>query len=107
MARHGYTRQLFSGTATGVGNTQSTPIPCKVEKEAIFYLDITALSGWLDVEIQTLDPLTDNWHKLATFDRKASIGQDEGFIGYGIGQKLAVEYDTSGSATFSLNVHLK
>jgi hypothetical protein len=105
--RFGYTRRLHSGTVTGEGNTQATPIPCKFEHEAIFYLDITAISGWLDIEIQLWNPLTDKWHKLATFDRKTTIGTDEGFVEYGIGEKLAVKYDLSDTATFSVDVYLK
>jgi len=107
MASHAYTRRLFSGTAGAAGNTQSTPIPCKAEKEAIFYVDITAISGWLDIEIQLWNPLTDKWHKLATFDRKTTIGTDEGFVEYGIGEKLAIQYELSGTATFSVDVTLK
>jgi hypothetical protein len=105
--RFGYTRRLFSGTVTGEGNTQATPIKCKFEKEAIFYLNVTALTGWLDIEIQLYNPLTGEWHKLATFDRVTTICNDEGFVEYGIGEKLAVKYDTNDSATFSLDVHLK
>jgi hypothetical protein len=98
---------IFSGTVTSDGNTQSTPVSCRWAKEATFFLNITALSGTLDIEIQTKDILTDEWHKLAEFDQKTELGTDEGFIEYGIGALLAVKYVVSGSATFSLNVYLK
>jgi hypothetical protein len=103
----GYTEQLYSGTATADGNTQSTPVKTKFVKEAIFFLDITAISGTLDLEIQTYNPLTEKWHKLATFDQKNGTGQDEGFIEYGLGEKVALKYVVSGSATFTLDAHLK
>jgi len=98
---------LFSGTVTSDGNTQSTPVKCRWAKEATFFLDVTALSGTLDIEIQTKDSRTGKWHKLATFDQKNGTGTDEGFIEYGIGELLAVKYVVPGSATFSLNVYLK
>jgi len=101
----GNTQRLFFGSTTGVGDTHDTPVKCRFSQEAIFYLDITAIAGDLDIEIQTYNPLTGNWHKLAVFDTKTTICQDEGFIDYGIGQKLAVEYD--GTATWTLDVHLK
>ena len=101
----GNTQRLFSGSTTGCGDTHDDPVKCRFSKEAIFYLDITAIAGDLDIEIQTYNPLTDNWHKLAVFDTKTTICQDEGFIEYGIGEKLAIEYD--GTATFTLDVHLK
>jgi hypothetical protein len=103
----GYTEQLHSGAVTADGNTQSSPVETKYVKEAIFFLDITAISGTLDLEIQTYNPLTENWHKLATFDQKNGIGQDEGFIEYGLGERIALEYKVSGSATFTLDAHLK
>jgi len=100
-------REIYSGTITAEGNTHDDPIPCKWATEATFFLNITAISGNLDLEIQTQDTLTGEWHKLATFDTKNTICTDEGFIDYGIGERLALEYDTTGSATFSLNVYLK
>jgi len=64
----GNTQRLFSGSTTGCGDTHDDPVKCRFSKEAIFYLDITAIAGSLDIEIQTYNPLTDNWHKLAVFD---------------------------------------
>lgn len=103
----GYTERLYSGAATADGNTQSSPVKTKFVKEAIFLLDITALNGTLDLEIQTYNPLTENWHKLATFDQKNGTGQDEGFVEYGLGEKIALKYKVSGSATFTLDAQLK
>ena len=113
MARHGYTRSMFSGTAGATGNTQSTPIPCKSEQEGTFYLKITAASGvspTLDLVIQTYNPLTSTWHTLATFDQKIATGQDEGFVQYGLGEKIACIYTIGGttpSFTFTVDVTLK
>jgi hypothetical protein len=103
----GNTQRLYGGTVTADGNTHDTPIKCRFSQEATFLFDITAIAGALNVEIQTYNPLTGNWHKLAVFDEKTTIMQDEGFIDYGIGEKLAIEYTTTGSATFTMDVHLK
>jgi hypothetical protein len=98
---------LHSGEVTSDGNTQSTPKKCRWAKEATFFLYISEISGTLDIEIQTKDPNTGQWHKLAEFDQKSTTGTDEGFIEYGIGAELAVKYVVSNSATFTLNVYLK
>ena len=102
-----HTQRLYSGSATADGNTRATPIGTKHSKEAVFLLNITAISGTLDLEIQTYNPLTKKWHKLATFDRKNGTGQDEGFIEYGLGEKISLKYEVSGSATFTLDASLK
>jgi hypothetical protein len=96
---------MFSGSTTGAGNTQDDYIECKFDKEATFLLDVTAISGNLDIEIQTYNWLTAKWHKLAEFTTKTTTGTDEGFVEYGIGERLAVKYD--GTATFSVDVTLK
>ena len=103
----GYTDSMFSGSITTSGNTQSTPVKCRYVREAIFFLDITAITGNLDVEIYTYDSISENWHLLATFDTKTATGQDEGYIQYSLGEQLSITYTTTGTATFSLNVHLK
>ena len=99
--------KIFSGTATSSGNTQTDPVVTKYSKEAIIFLDITAINGTLDLEIQTYNSLTEKWHKLATFDQKSNIEKDEGFIEYGLGEKIALEYTVSGSVTFTLDANLK
>lgn len=102
-----HSQVIFDGSITASGNTHSTPVRCRWSKEAIFFLNITAIAGNLDIEIQTKDSRSGEWHKLATFDTKSTLGTDEGFVDYGIGEQLAIEYETTGSATFSLNVYLK
>ena len=99
--------KVYSGTAIVDGNTHATPVKTKFSSEAVFFLDVTAITGTLDLEIQTYDSLTEKWHKLATFDQKNGTGQDEGFIEYGLGEKIALEYEVSDSATFTLDVSLK
>lgn len=103
----GYTVSIYDGTATADGNTQSTPVETRYVREAVFLLDVSSIGGTLDLEIQTYNPLTSNWHKLATFDQINGTGQDEGFIQYSLGEQIALEYEVSGSATFTLDVHLK
>lgn len=105
--RIGYTDGLYSGTATVSSNTQANPVFCDYASEAVVFLDITAISGTLDIEIQTHNTLTDKWHKLAEFTQKSGTGKDEGFIQYGLGERLAVKYIVSNTATFTVDVHLK
>ena len=105
--RLSYTDRVYGGTATTDGDTHATPVKTKFVSEAVFFLDVTAISGTLDLEIQTYNSLTEKWHKLATFDQKNGIGQDEGFIEYGLGEKISLEYVVSNSATFTLDVSLK
>jgi hypothetical protein len=99
--------KVYSGTATIDGNTHATPVKTKFSGEAVFFLDVTAISGTLNLEIQTYNPRTKKWHKLATYDPISGTGQDEGFIQYGLGEKIALEYKVSASATFTLDVSLK
>ena len=98
---------IYSGTATSSGDTHDTPRKCRWAREATFFLNVTAINGTLDIEIQTRDTNTGEWHKLATFDQKSGTGTDEGFIEYGIGAELAVKYVVSNWATFTLDVYLK
>ena len=102
-----YIMKVYGGTATTDGNTHATPVVTKYSKEAVFFLDITAISGTLNLEIQTYNPLTENWHKLATYDPISGTGQDEGFVLYGLGEKISLKYEVSNSATFTLDVSLK
>ena len=100
---------LYSGTATSSSNTHSTPVGTKWTKEAIIFFNITAASGTLDVEVKTYDSITEKWYLLATFDQKSSITSDVGYIQYGLGEKLAVDYTVSvaGSFTFEVTVNIK
>ena len=107
-----YNESLFSGSVTGNGNTQSTPIITRWVKEGIFFVDITALgsSTTLTITLKTYNTLADKWHKMAVWDGFASTGTDEVFIGYGLGDKMSITYSFSGgttTATFSVNAHLK
>jgi len=97
--------RLFGGSATGSGDTHDDPISCKFTKEAVFYLEITAITGSLDIELQTQNVTTGTWHKLATWTTMNAIGNDEGFIDYGLGEMLAIKYN--GTATFTVDVVLK
>lgn len=99
--------KIYSGTTAENGDTHASPVVTKYSKEAIIFLDITAIAGTLGLEIQTYNPLTEKWHKLATFDQKSSIGEDEGFIEYGLGEKIALKYTVNGSVTFTLDGNLK
>ena len=105
-----YRAELISGTVAASGNTSATPIVVQWAKEATFFIDVTALtaSQTLDVVIKTYNAGGDKWHKLAEWTQFTAVGTDEGFIGYGLGEKLAVFYTLSGgSCTFSVNALLK
>jgi hypothetical protein len=107
-----YSETLFSGTVTASGDTQSTPIITKWVREAVFFLDITAISGTgatLAIDLQTYNTLADKWHKLAEWEDKTATGTDEGFVTI-LGEKVAVDYTVSGtnpSITFSVTAHFK
>jgi hypothetical protein len=104
---------VFNGTATATGNTSATPVITKYDKEAIIYLDITAVSGsspTLDLVFKTYDPVSAKWFTLATFDRKTATGQDVGYIEYGLNERIACFYAIGGtdpSFTFSISINLK
>ena len=100
---------LFDSTATSSGNSRSSPVVTSYAKEAIFFLNVTAIDGTLNITIRVYNELTEKWHLLATFDEKNCICTDEGYVGYGLGEKIACDYVVSpgGSVTFSLTVNLK
>lgn len=104
---------LYSGTAIASGDTSATPTNTRHDKEGIFFLDVTAVSGTsptLDVTIKVYDELSGKWFELASFDRKTATGSDVGYIQYGLDDKVAVYYTiggTSPSFTFAVNGHFK
>jgi len=104
---------LYSGTATASGDTSATPVKTQFDKEAIIYFDITAVSGsgaTLDLTLKIYDPVSVKWYELASFDQKNDVGQDVGYIEYGINERLAVFYEINGqnpSFTFTVSVNLK
>jgi len=107
-----YDAELFSGSITGNGNTQSTPIVTRWVKEGTFFVDITALGAGttLTLTLKTYNRLADKWHKLAVWTGFTAIGTDEVFIGYGLGDSMSLTYTLSGgttTATFSVNAQLK
>ena len=98
---------LYDDTATSSGNSRSDPVVTRWSKEAIFFLDVTAGSGALNITINVYNELTEKWHLLATFDEKNSITTDVGYVEYGLGDKISCDYEVEGSFTFSLTVNLK
>lgn len=105
---------LFSGTISASGDTTATPVVTKYDKEAIIFLDITAVTGalpTLDLIIKVYDKLSDKWFELASFNQKIGTGQDVGYIEYGINDRMALFYTIGGSGdpsfTCTINAHLK
>ena len=106
---------LFSGTdVTASSNSRSNPVITRWSKEAIFFLDITAVSGTnptLDVTIRIYDAGTAKWHLLATFTQKSSVTTDVGYVQYGLGDQVACDYAIGGTNTptftFKVTANLK
>jgi hypothetical protein len=104
---------IFSGTATSSSNSRSSPVITRWSKEAIFFLDITAVSGTnptLNITIKVYDVLSGKWHLLATFTEKGNVSTDVGYIQYGLGDRIACDYAITGtnpSFTFTVTVNLK
>ena len=98
---------LYDGTATSSCNSRSSPVVTRWSKEAIFFLDVTAGSGALNITINVYNELTEKWHLLATFDEISCACTDVGYVEYGLGDKISCDYEVEGSFTFSLTVNLK
>ncbi len=104
---------LTSGTRTSSGDTSATPIDVKKYKEAIFFLDVTAVSGTtptLDVKIRTKDPASGKWFDLVTFTQATGVTSEMKTVSGLLGSQIAVFYTIVGdtpSFTFSLGAVLK
>lgn len=105
---------LFSGEVGASGDTHLTPVNTKYDREAIFFLNITAASGTnptLDLTLKVRDELTAVWHTLATFTQKTGTGTDIGFVDTGLGESVALYYVVGGTNTpkftFSVTANLK
>ena len=102
-----YTGEIYSGTVTGNGDSHSTPINTKWEKECVLLLNVTAASGTLDLTVETHNTLRDTWHTLATFSTVSATGTDIGPIEYGLGEEIGLSWVVSGSFTFTLDAVFK
>ena len=106
------TKRLYSGTAAANGDTHSSYIISKYG-EGIVFLEITAASGssqTLDIIVQIQNPMTGTWHKTGDFSQKTSIGNDVGYVGYGVGEKMAISYTLGGNSpsfTFTVDIVFK
>lgn len=104
---------LFDDTAGASGDSHSSPIITKWVKEALFFLDITVVSGnspTLIVKIDTYDAKKNDWHLLGTFSTRSTTATDMGAIASNLGEKVAISYTiggTSPSFTFSVTANLK
>jgi hypothetical protein len=97
-------------------NGNSTEIDCSKYKEAIVFIDVTAVSGTtptLDVKFQTQDPVSLKWFDLTdlTFTQKAGISTEMKTKANLLGSKLRCTYTIGGTAspnfTFSVGMILK
>ena len=106
---------LFNGTdITASSNSRSSPVITRWSKEAVFFLDITAVSGTnptLAVTIDIYDVTTEKWGLFATFNTATSVSFQNGFVGDVLGDRLAISYVIGGTNTpkfsFTASVNLK
>lgn len=103
---------LASAARTTSGDTSATPIDVKKYKEAIFFLDVTAVNGTptLDVKIKTKDPVSGKWFDLTTFTQATAISSEMKTVSGLLGSQIAAFYTIAGSTpsiTFSLGAVLK
>jgi len=104
---------LASATRTTSGDTSATPVDVKKYKEAVFFLDVTAVSGTaptLDVKIKTKDPVSGKWFDLAAFTQATDVTSEMKAVSGLLGSQIAVFYTIGGttpSFTFSVGVVLK
>jgi hypothetical protein len=104
---------LASAARTASGDTSTTPVDVKKYKEAIFFLDVTAVSGTtptLDVKIKTKDPVSGKWFDLVTFTQATAVTSEMKTVSGLLGSQIAVFYEIAGttpSFTFSLGAVLK
>jgi len=114
QARFAKTATLLASAArTESGNTFGTPEDSSRMKEALFFLDVTAVSGTgptLDVAIKTRDPVSKKWFTIATFTQFTAVGKEMIKVSDGLGERIAVEWTiggTSPSFTFSVGAVMK
>ena len=105
--------QLYSGTVTGTGNSGEDRIDVKGVCEAVFFLDVTAVSGTdptLTVRVMTHDTIGDKWYLIENFDSISSPSSDIKRIIGGLGSYIACKWVVGGenpSFTFTLNASMK
>ncbi len=104
---------LPSGERTASDDTSTTPIDTKKYKEALFFLDVTAVAGTaptLDVKIKTKDPTSGKWFDLVSFTQVTGVTSEMKSVGGLLGSQIAVFYSITGdspSFTFSIGAVLK
>lgn len=106
---------LPSAARTTSGDTNSTPTIVGKYKEAIAFIDVTAVSGTvptLDVKFQTQDPVSLKWFDLTslTFTQKTAVATEMKTQSSLLGSKLRCAYiigGTTPSFTFSVGLILK
>jgi len=88
------------------GNTHSAPIDVSGFKDGIFFLEVTASVAptSLDVDINTYDPLTDDWYKIGNFAQMTGNGKAAPVSLTSLGQKIAISWTLVGTSfTFSVS----
>ncbi|MCM8900625.1 hypothetical protein KVG29_05200 [Caldicoprobacter algeriensis] len=104
---------LASAARTASGDTSATPVDVKKYKEAVFFLDVTAVSGTaptLDVKIKTKDPVSGKWFDLVNFTQVTAVTSEMKAVSGLLGSQIAVFYTIGGttpSFTFSVGAVLK
>ena len=79
--------------------------------KAHFHLDVTAVTGTWDINLQSQDPASNNWATAQNiFSSITAVGTYYADVGeLGVCTDLAIEYDptSAGSITFSISCTLK
>jgi len=95
-----------SAARTASGDTHSVPIDVSGFDEGIFFLEVSASDTptSLDVDIETYDPVTDDWYKIGNFAQMAGNGKAAPVLLASLGQKIALSYALIGTSfTFSVS----
>ena len=104
---------LASAARTTSSDNTSTPSNVKDYKEANFFLEVTAASGTnptLDITVKTKDPISGEYHVIATFTQKTTTGREMKTLSANLGAVIAAFWvigGTTPSFTFSIGMILK
>jgi len=101
----------YSGTETGNGNSQATPLGVANYKNLHLWLYITAITGTWTFYAQAKDPTSGTWADVqALFVGVTATGTSYAYVAdLGIGTDFAIRWteDVAGSITFQMNYALK
>ena len=107
LLRHrNYSQKLYEGTVNeAVDDTKDDPFDVGPFKEGTFFLNVSAFVGTnVIVTILTLDPVSLEWHVIATFETLTDVGKDMKPVTANLGEKIAVVVTPTGAGAKTLTV---